>query len=274
MNNEPIWINRDDKPEENKEKKSGIFLVTPVHSDVSIHYLVSIVEFQKRCFIDKIPFCFGVNKSSLVTQGRNLSVNDFFTPGIAEKTDYLLFIDSDIQFEYKTIKKMIDADKDVIGAPYPMKCITWDKVINAIKEEGITDKDLLKSKGCEWPLKADDNKRIKIYDNGIAEVEAVPAGCLLIKRHVFEKMMKEYPHLKINQPTNVNGNHSTHDWLYNFFDTYFEEKTGNYYGEDFNFCRLWRELGGKVHAIMTENVVHVGEYRYEGIPMKIVKKVD
>ena len=273
-NNKPIWINKDSLIENKKDRKPGIFLTTPVHGDVSIHYFLSVIAFQNRCQMEKRHLSVAINKSSLVTQGRNLCVNDFFKPEIASQTDYLLFIDSDIEFKYETIKKMIDADKDVIAAPYPMKCITWEKIIEAVKDEGIIDKNILKAKGCEWPLKADENSNVRLYENGIAEVVAVPAGCLLIKRHVFEKMMKEYPHLKINQPTNVNGNNDTHEWLYNFFDTYFDEKTGKYYGEDFNFCRLWRELGGKIHAIMTENVVHIGEYRYEGIPMKILKKVD
>jgi len=266
MNNEPIWINENNK-------KPSILLATPVHSDVSLHYFLSVVSFQNKCTANKIKLNITINKSSLVTQGRNLCVNDFFKPEM-ENPDYLLFIDSDIEFKYETIMKMIDADKDVIAAPYPMKCISWDKIISAVKDEGITDKNTLKTKGCEWPLKADDNMNIKLYENGIAELQSVPAGCLLIKRRVFDKMIKEYSHLKINQPTTVNGNSDTHDWLYNFFDTYFDEKTGKYYGEDFNFCNLWRKIGGKVHAIMTENVVHVGEYRYEGIPMKALKKVD
>lgn len=273
MNNKPIWIKKDLSNKEKSKKRINIFLATPVHSDVSLHYFVAVAKFQGKCNLNNIGFHLCVNKSSLVTQGRNLCVNDFFKPEV-NNPDYLLFIDSDIEFEYSTIMKMIDADKDVIGAPYPMKCITWDSIIDAIKDEGITNKSVLKTKGCEWPLKADEKNQMKVYKNGIAEVAAVPAGCLLIKRHVFERMMKEYSHLKINQPTNVNGNNTTHEWLYNFFDTYFDEKTGKYYGEDFNFCRLWRELGGKVHAIMTENVVHIGEYRYEGIPMNFLKKVD
>jgi hypothetical protein len=278
-NNEPIWINNDDTPEDDtpkkqNNKKPGIFLATPVHSNLSIHYFLSVLSFQNRCFINKTLLNVGINKSSLVTQGRNLCVNDFFKPENNPKTDYLLFIDSDIEFKHETIMKMIDADKDVIAAPYPMKCITWDNIITAVKDQGITDKDTLKTIGCEWPIKADENNNVKLYENGIAEVESVPAGCLLIKRHVFEKMMEEYQHLKINQPTNVNGNNTTHEWLYNFFDTYFDEKTGKYYGEDFNFCRLWKNIGGKVHAIMTENVVHIGDYRYEGVPIHALKKVD
>ena len=226
MNNEPIWMNQDEVPKK-ENKKPGIFLTTPVHSDVSLHYFLSVIKFQNKCQVNKIHLSVGVNKSSLVTQGRNLCVNDFFKPEVRNETDYLLFVDSDIEFEYETIMKMIDADKDVIGAPYPMKCITWDKVISAIKDEGITDKDLIKTKGCEWPLKVGENKELKMYSNGVAEVVGVPTGCLLIKRHVFEKMMKEYPHLKINQPTNVNGNNTTHEWLYNFFDTYFETDNDN-----------------------------------------------
>jgi hypothetical protein len=38
-----------------------------------------------------------------------------------EHYDYLLFIDSDIDFQAKTIFTMLEKDKDIIACPYPMK---------------------------------------------------------------------------------------------------------------------------------------------------------
>jgi hypothetical protein len=45
---------------------------------------------------------------------------------------------------------------------------------------------------------------LKLYDE-VAEVTHAPTGCMLIKRSVFETMMEKLPHLKISQPTIVNG---------------------------------------------------------------------
>jgi hypothetical protein len=51
------------------------------------------------------------------------------------------------------------------------------------------------------------------------EVSHAPTGCMLIKAEVFQKMMKAYPDLKINQKTILNGKEQDHEYMYNFFDT-------------------------------------------------------
>ena len=54
-----------------------MFVATPVHSEVSIHYTQALIEFQQECFKKKLKVSFHLIKSSLVTQGRNLSVAGF-----------------------------------------------------------------------------------------------------------------------------------------------------------------------------------------------------
>ena len=71
----PIWF--DKNTEEKPKGKFSIFVATPVHSDVSIHYFQACLEFQKFCIKNNILVSFQVMKSSLVTQGRNLSVSSF-----------------------------------------------------------------------------------------------------------------------------------------------------------------------------------------------------
>ena len=48
--------------------KPKLFVATPVHSEVSIHYFKACLEFQKECLTRKIPVMFQIMKSSLVTQ--------------------------------------------------------------------------------------------------------------------------------------------------------------------------------------------------------------
>jgi len=256
----PIWIN---KQQDTSSKKRGttIFVATPVHSECSIHYTQALLRFQQQCMVNNILVSFSLMKSSLVTQGRNLCVACFLDEG--DKYDYLLFIDSDIDFKYETIMKMIQADKDVIACPYPLKSIDWDKTVRRLKNTPDLDGDRLSKQGFTWPVKLEDRNHIEIKGD-VAEVSHAPTGCMLIKRQVFDKMIKAYPEKRISQPTIINGKHVERENFYNFFDTYHEPETKRYYGEDFGFCKRWTEIGGKCHILVDQYITHVGEYRYEG----------
>ena len=35
-------------------------------------------------------------------------------------------------------------------------------------------------------------------------------------------------------------------------------------GEDFSFCKLWKDLGGKCYIYVNDPIIHVGEHQYEG----------
>jgi hypothetical protein len=259
----PIWINPNPKatPEQKNTELPRIFLATPVHSECSIHYTQSLLKFQQECLMKNILVSFSLLKSSLVTQGRNLCVNGMLEEG--DKYTHLLFIDSDIEFKTETIMKLIAADKDVIAAPYPLKAIDWQKVHNRINEKGNLEPDLLSKQGYTWPIKLENKEQITV-EGGIAEVSHAPTGCMLIKRSVFDKMIKAFPDKKISQPTILNGQQVEKEYLYNFFDTYHEPETKRYYGEDFGFCKRWTEIGGKCHILVDEYITHVGEYRYTG----------
>ena len=117
----PIWFK---KPEVKDNKEVSILVCTPVHSECSIHYTQALLEFQVACMQRNILVSFLLLKSSLVTQGRNLCVANFLN----EKYSHLLFIDADIDFDSKTIFKMLELDREVIAVPYPMKTLNWDRI--------------------------------------------------------------------------------------------------------------------------------------------------
>ena len=289
QNNKPIWFNEDTyqtikhnkvEPETieiNLDKKpiAKIMVCTPCHSDVSMHYTQAVLKFQMECMKQNILVSFSLLKSSLVTQGRNLCVAEFLNH--KDNYDYLLFIDSDIDFESKTIFKMIGADKDIIACPYPMKMIDTDRMWAKLHQTDLikTKDDLLKA-GYSFPLKMDNKNDINI-DHGVIEVSHAPTGCMLIKREVIEKMIKHHPELKIYQPTIVNGKETAKENFYNLFDTLHDVKTKRYFGEDFGFCQRWTDVGGKVYIYALDYITHVGEHQYCGRfydQLEALKRVD
>ena len=254
----PIW--KDKKfVLEKEESPYNLFVATPVHSEVSIHYTQALLEFQKECFVRNIKVTFCIMKSSLVTQGRNLCVADF----LASKSTHLLFIDSDIDFQAKSIFEMLKKDKDIISVPYPLKNAAWSKSFEKIKDNKVNTENDLKNSIYQYPIKVPNNNDIKTV-GGVIEVTHAPTGCMLIKRSVFDKMIKAYPDKEIVQKTIINGQYVDKPNMWNFFDTLHDKETKTYLGEDFAFCKLWADIGGKCYCYILDSIAHVGEFRYEG----------
>jgi hypothetical protein len=244
----------------------SIFVATPVHSDVSIHYFKACLEFQKECFVRKIPVMFQVMKSSLVTQGRQLCVSGF----MESNCTHMLFIDSDISFNFKMIERMINYDKEICLVPYPIKGTDHDKVRARILAGDTLSPHLL---GNQYTMSVPDPANVKVTD-GFIEVERGPAGCMLIKKEVIHKLIKEYPEFTINQHTLIDGKLVTRNHMYNFFDTYWNKDDKTYTGEDFYFCKLCKHAGIKMYALVDEYISHHGEYSYTGRLLDEFKKTD
>lgn len=259
--NKPIWMNQQKKDDKIVLTPNYfIFVGMPVHSEMSIHTTQSLLELQKLVINRKDKIVFQLMKSSLVTQGRNLCVSAFL---LEKKATHLLFIDSDIGFEATSIYEMLLKDKDVISVPYPLKTINWEKIVRKIKEKGEEDIKKVQGYGNQYPMKLADINNIQCQNN-VIEVTHSPTGCLLIKRRVFDELKKAYPEKIIKQGTIINGKMEEKEELWNFFDTLHDPITKTYLGEDFAFCKLWKDIGGKCHAIINQSIQHVGEHSYVG----------
>ena len=275
----PLWVNKNEEtftnddtyqtlkdlrvesatPVDKDKKPYSIFVGTPCHSEVSLHYVQALLKFSQMCYAKKIHFEVQIMKSSLVTQGRNLCVSGF----LQSKCSHLLFIDSDIHFNASTILKMINANKDVISVPYPLKIFMWEKAFDDIKNGKIKSPEQLSQSMNSYPMKVFDDKDIKL-NNGVIEVTHSPTGCMLIKREVFERMIKAYPNREISQHTIINGKLVPKKHMWNFFDTLHDPVDKTYLGEDFAFCKLWKDIGGLCHAYVLDEITHVGEHTYSG----------
>ena len=264
----PIWFKKENHSIGMKVGKpeTRIYVATPVHSECSIHYTQALLKFQQACMMNNIMVSFSLLKSSLVTQGRNLCVAGFL--GDPMEYTHMLFIDSDIDFKFDTIMKMLKFDKEVIATPYPMKHIHWEQIWDRLQQGKIKDKDELMRAGFIYPIKMDglmdENKKQITITDGLMEVSHAPTGCMLIKRQVFDKMIKAYPEDRIEQHTIVNGEAKITENMYNFFDTIHESDSKKYYGEDFGFCKKWTKIGGKCYCYIEDPITHIGEYQYSG----------
>tara|TARA_R100001086_G_scaffold125205_2_gene64718 strand:- start:681 stop:1532 length:852 start_codon:yes stop_codon:yes gene_type:complete len=254
---EPIWVEKNTIPKEISPFR--LYVATPCHSEVSLHYVQSLLDLSRVCHMNKIHVEFCILKSSLVTQGRNLCVSGF----LESKCTHMLFIDSDISIGAKTILKMLQAQKELISVPYPLKAFLWDKGFDEIVQGNIKKPKDLEQIFNSYPMKVADKNDILLKD-GIIEITHAPTGCMLINRSVFDKLIEKYPEREIKQNTVINSKLVLKKHMWNFFDTLHDPKEKTYLGEDFAFCKLWKDIGGKCYAYILDEITHVGEHQYTG----------
>jgi len=224
----------------NKEIKPSVFIAMPCYDSVTVNTMLSIFKLVQKLGQSKVEVGINTMKSPLIHQARNYLTSVFLT------TEYthLLFIDADVQFEPEAVLRMLVADKDVVCTPYRVK-----------------NPDINKP---AYTVKFPDPKVVPILPGGLVEIEAGPTGLMLIHRRVFEKIIKNSPHLKIKNEVNQGlvSTEASHKFYYNFFDFAFED--GYTYGEDVSFCNLARKQGLKLYANIESPTAHHGSFAWKG----------
>ena len=205
-----------------------------------------------------------MGNESLVSRARNTIVSMYL-----DDKDYigthLLFIDADIGFQPANIERLIRADKDIVCGIYPRKCIHWNQVIDAVRNNPNITEDEVSYKSLGYNLNFKDPKNIQLK-GGYTEVMEAATGMMLIKRDVFNKMKKAYPERKYKSDQIVNGGKYKSDNCYDLFGVgkidWDEEE--RYLSEDYYFSRLWSKIGGKIYADVASPLVHQGNLHFKG----------
>jgi len=111
------------------KKQTTVFIGTPAYGSVIYtDYLHSIMSFTTDPSIKILIATLG--NESLITRARNKLLNMFLNSG----ADYLLFLDADMGFNIDGLRKLIDAEKDLIGAPVRLKSHTSVLNCDVIKD--------------------------------------------------------------------------------------------------------------------------------------------
>jgi hypothetical protein len=150
---------------------------------------------------------------------------------------------------------MIESDKEVIGAIYPMKNINWENVRQAALKG---EENLSQFSGFFAMNMLPGETTFKL--NEPVPVTEVGTGMLFIKKEVFEMMKPHCPQYMLNTST---GAFNPDAMVTEYFATSITD-TGVLLSEDYHFCRKYRELGGEVFAAPWVDIVHAGEYIFNG----------
>ncbi len=248
-------------------KKRKLFIATPMYggqcAGMYTRSMMELCVLLTRMGIDHQPY-FLFNES-LITRARNYCVDEF----VRSDCTHMLFIDSDIGFAANDIVAILammedDSDYDIMGGPYPKKCISWEKVKAAV-DKGFADEDpneLEKFVGDFVFNPKAGGERIPIGEP--VEVLEIGTGFMMIQRKVFETMSDKYPEL-LYKPDHVRTEHfdgSREIMMY--FQADIDPKSKRYLSEDYWFCQKVQEAGLRTWLCPWMKTHHVGSYIFGG----------
>ena len=166
-------------------------------------------------------------KGASVEHGKSIAYKKFLEGDF----DYFFNVDADIVFleqDPNPIDTLISSGKDIIGGIYVYKrppCLPTHRPLD-LQEYYEKNKEFPKNYKFNIP-------------NEVHEVRWLAGGCMMIKREVIEKLMKEFkvPNLPM---------------IYK----------GEYLSEDFSFSKRCREIGYTIYANPIIKIGHLGQYSY------------
>lgn len=201
-----------------------------------------------------------LGNESLITRARNLLVSRFLDDANAT---HLLFIDADIGFDPQQAARMLAFDADVVAGMYPLKLLDWNSGLQRAVNGEPVETAPLRYVGA--PCEGAEAEAIDDFVTGTY----AGTGFMMIRREALVKMAAAYPQLRYSAShagTARSDGPSLSPNQYAFFDCMIEPDTGVYLSEDYTFCRLWRNVGGKVWLDTRSALIHVGAHEFIGAP--------
>lgn len=193
-----------------------VFIASPaMGGKVNIQFALSLVNLNIALRDKGISISNNISKSgSLLVAERNKLVEEFYR----SDATHALFVDSDLGFPPEAVLAMLETGKEFIAGVYPARTTQTDELEYLIR-----------------PKLNDGNKLV--FENHLIAAEYIPAGFMLISREAITKMRDKFPELHY-QPK-MEGKEDEHAYM--FFNTELHE--GEFWGEDYVFCRRAREAG-------------------------------
>ncbi len=193
-----------------------VFLATPAFSGkVDVAYSIAMADTKLLLAMKNIDLQICIHSSgSLLVAERN-RLNKAF---LATDCTHMLCVDSDLAWPPKAIEAMLEYDLDFVGGCYPAR---GEKIFlfRPVYQE---------------------NGSIETNGKNLLKMNYIPAGFMLIKRCVIEKLHEVFSHEyfkpKVKDQEKEDG--------YCIFNT--ELRDGEFWGEDFVFCRKVREAGFEI----------------------------
>lgn len=242
-----------------------LFICTPCFANsLNVGYLHSILRLKDLLATHNIRHELAtIGNESLITRARNYFVSVFLSnPAYT----HMMFIDSDITFDARSIVRMLRADKDMIGGAYPKKSIHWDRLARASRTD--TDWKQVEPQLYDYavnivPFEHDRSSTLHIK-GGVMKVAYIATGFMMLRRNMLLSMIQQYPELKFFNDVPAYDNGKNAELFYCLFDCIIEPKTHRYLSEDYAFCDRWVQMGGEIWVDLMCNLNHTGSYEFKG----------
>lgn len=223
------------------------------NSQCTAGYAISMINLMQEVAKEtelKVQSIFALNES-LIPKTRSMLAHAF----LKSDCDYMLFIDSDLAFDARQIIRMLKTNKDLVCGIYPKKKINWELVRRGVINGAPAEN--LQSVGSEYLFHPSTSKNPDDTDD-LIEIEKAGTGMMLIHRRVFDALKDKVPTFRLEDAVdNVSGKD---DIFYEYFRAGIDPKTGIYLHEDYYFCHLWKEAGGKIYAPKWVQLQHIGTH--------------
>jgi len=262
-----------------------------------------------RAYNIEVKFYYLFNES-LITRARNYCVDEF----MRSDCTHLMFIDSDIGFNANDVIAMLGMSDghpdinngdpfDILCGPYPKKCISWEKIKQAV-DTGIADEDpqLLSKFVGDYVFNPVSGKNTIKLDEP-QEVLEGGTGFMLIRRNTFEIFNEKYPQMMYKPDHVRTAEFDGSREIMAYFDALIDDKSQNlvpeiekffenkpnatkkeiidfladkrhgidrkeysnrYLSEDYMFCQWVIKAGLKVWLCPWMELQHVGTFIFGG----------
>ena len=120
------------------------------HSELSVFSTINDIAVKTIC-----------RQCSQITMSRNMHVREAL--GYEPKATHIMWIDSDMKFSPNALVRLLDHDKDIVGAFYNKRTPPYETVGHLIDASNLAD-------------------------GGLRQADVMPGGFVLVKREVYEKL--------------------------------------------------------------------------------------
>jgi hypothetical protein len=248
-------------------QKKKLFVATPMYGgQCTGMYTKSTNDLAMACakYGIEVRFYYLFNES-LITRARNYCVDEF----LRSDCTHLMFIDSDIGFNFKDVYTLLhlcepETGYDIVTGPYPKKTISWEKVKSAVDQGyGATNPFELENFVGDYVFNPAEGIESFRIDEPV-KVREAGTGFMIIHRNTFEKYAKAYPELSY-LPDHARTEHfdGTRE-ITAYFDCIIDPKTRRYLSEDYMFCHNSTNIGLNVYMCPWIELKHVGSYVFGG----------
>lgn len=194
-----------------------VMIATPAYDGkVNIQYAISLANTMHLLQIH------GVQVSPLITASGSLIVaerNRITEAFWQSECTHLLCIDSDLGWPPQAVLAMLDQDKEFVAGIYPARGNQNLFIFRPTLNENGTI----------------------AQEKHLLSMQYIPAGFMLISRSCIEKMRTKFPELYYKPKSDEENNPQPG---FCFFNT--EVHEGEFWGEDFVFCRNARNAGVEI----------------------------